>query len=178
MSAAPAWIQTLQALLTPVIAFAVGIIAYMQWKTAHEKVMLDLFERRLRVVERVREFQGLMEQKGLRQDMIDLVKFHQVRHDAQFLFGPEVVDYLRKLHETAIDMSSNAASAESDDREERRESISNAMSKLKVIIRMSAELTDLCAPYLQMDQKRILTPMQWFRKRNHERLSYADEHQQ
>jgi hypothetical protein len=45
----PLELQILTALLTPVIAVAVGYVAYQQWRTAREKLVLDLFKDRLAV---------------------------------------------------------------------------------------------------------------------------------
>lgn len=39
-------VETLAALLTPTIGITVAIIAFLQWRTAHQKVLLDLFDRR------------------------------------------------------------------------------------------------------------------------------------
>jgi hypothetical protein len=46
---------TLQALLTPVVAIAVGVIAFAQWWTARNRLKLDLFDRRWAVYVAVRE---------------------------------------------------------------------------------------------------------------------------
>ena len=43
----PLWIQILSALLTPVIGVATIFIARQQWRTAHSKYRLYLFEKRL-----------------------------------------------------------------------------------------------------------------------------------
>lgn len=44
----------------------------------------------------------LLFQKAMRQDADDIVAFHQVRHEAEFLFGDDVSAYLKKLHETVL----------------------------------------------------------------------------
>jgi hypothetical protein len=41
----PYWIQVLQALLTPAIAFLAVVIGVFQWRTTQQKVALDLFNR-------------------------------------------------------------------------------------------------------------------------------------
>lgn len=45
----PSWISVMSALLTPVIAIAVGYIAWRQWRTAQNRLKLDLFDRRLAI---------------------------------------------------------------------------------------------------------------------------------
>jgi hypothetical protein len=45
----PAWVAISSALLTPLIAIIVVLIAYRQWKTAHNRLKLDLFDKRLAI---------------------------------------------------------------------------------------------------------------------------------
>jgi hypothetical protein len=45
----PEWITILSALLTPGITILAGFIGYRQWRTAQDKLRLDLFERRLAI---------------------------------------------------------------------------------------------------------------------------------
>jgi hypothetical protein len=43
----PNWIQYLQALATPAVALLAIVIALLQWRTAHQRAVLDLFDRRM-----------------------------------------------------------------------------------------------------------------------------------
>jgi len=43
----PTWIQYLQALSTPAIALLAVTIGVLQWRTAHQRAVLDLFDRRM-----------------------------------------------------------------------------------------------------------------------------------
>jgi hypothetical protein len=47
MSNVPIWIQYLQALSTPAIALLAATIGVLQWRTAHQRAVLDLFDRRM-----------------------------------------------------------------------------------------------------------------------------------
>lgn len=174
----PTWIQILQASLTPAIATAVGVIAFMQWRTAHQKVMLDLFDRRWAVYKDVEAFLSLMISKGVRQDIKDLGAFHRVRTQAQFLFGADVHDLLARVHLAAINMSTYAAQFEHlDVGPERTAHVSAAHDEMKSLLQMSQNIEAVFADYMRMDQKRVRTPMEYIRDRNHQRLSYADEKQ-
>ncbi|WEZ83511.1 hypothetical protein P6U16_01245 [Rhizobium sp. 32-5/1] len=176
MSSIPGWIVILQALLTPAIAIAVGVIGFLQWRTAHQKVVLDLFDRRMKVVNGVRDFQGLVFRGGVKQELADVARFHQVRHEAEFLFGSDVVNYLKGLHDTVIEMSTATAALDTlDDPQTRSEYVKASLAKLKKVVAMSSEFTALCAPYMRMDQKRVRTPTEWLQYRNDLRNSYADK---
>jgi hypothetical protein len=41
------WVQLLQALAVPAIAMLAAVIGFCQWRTAHMKVVIDLFARRM-----------------------------------------------------------------------------------------------------------------------------------
>jgi hypothetical protein len=43
----PHWTTYLLAMLTPLIAMIVAFIAFRQWRTAQNRLKLDLFDRRL-----------------------------------------------------------------------------------------------------------------------------------
>ena len=79
-------------LVTAFIAAIVAIIAFLQWKTAREKVLLDLFDKRFAVYDELRSvigrfLTGDIDQKGL-------FEFKTASSRAQFLFGPEVTSFL------------------------------------------------------------------------------------
>ena len=42
MSQLPIWMQYLTAISTPIIALMVAAIAFAQWRTAHQRMILDL----------------------------------------------------------------------------------------------------------------------------------------
>ncbi|KRB61385.1 hypothetical protein ASE04_21200 [Rhizobium sp. Root708] len=167
----PAWIQVFQALLTPVVAVAVAVIAFLQWRTAHQKVVLDLFEKRLSVFTQARE--------AVHRVMIDGKADHVAHREilealdgSTFIFGSDVREYLHELANTFALLNAKNAEMEIDARAapERRA----AFDKIIAFYRRAPELL---SPYMRMDQKRVRTPREWFEDRNRIRLSYADEKQ-
>jgi hypothetical protein len=48
----PLWVLYLQALSTPAIALLASVIGFFQWRTAHQRAVLDLFEKRCRPMTR------------------------------------------------------------------------------------------------------------------------------
>jgi hypothetical protein len=50
----PRWVEVLSALLAPAIALLAAVIAWAQWRTARDRVKLDLFDRRMAAYERLR----------------------------------------------------------------------------------------------------------------------------
>ena len=51
MTQLPVWAAWLQLAATALIAAFAGFIGYRQWRTSHERIVLDLFERRMTVYE-------------------------------------------------------------------------------------------------------------------------------
>jgi hypothetical protein len=90
------WTTYLAALLTPTVA-ALGIfIAYRQWRTAQNKLKLDLFERRLAVYEAARGFISSVMTSGKTTQDREFEYLTGIR-GAKWLFGDEVVQYLDKV---------------------------------------------------------------------------------
>lgn len=108
MTYVPDWpliAEILKAGLPPVIALGVAWIAYQQWKTAKDKLALDLFERRLANYRAwstalAAKFQEIMNSTdldgriaSLRSDLI----FLQHTSEARFLFGEETYSLIHRL---------------------------------------------------------------------------------
>jgi hypothetical protein len=92
----PARERRMIAIVTVIIASFVAVIAGLQWWTAQEKVLLDLFDRRFAVYEELRAVLG-----GLR-DQDAYLRFKMASSRAQFLFGPEIKTFLDKIAEDLI----------------------------------------------------------------------------
>ena len=89
------WTAYLTALMTPVVAVGAILIAYRQWRTAQNKLKLDLFDRRLAVYHQVKQFV----RDTLRRDKTNDWDFTFLRETqtAKWLFGPEVDAFLETV---------------------------------------------------------------------------------
>jgi len=180
VNAVPAWIQVLQALLTPAIAIAVGVVAFMNWRTAHQKVMLDLFDRRVRIYEATIDaalgYINVVEDMNGSKALSVLKKAHT---EARFLFGDEIAETIDQISRNIFEHrrlnrrseSRNVGDEERDGLLERASEVEDEISQIM------ARWTDLVLPYLKMDQRRVQTPTEWLTERNKIRLSFADEKQ-
>lgn len=182
MSDVPLWIQTLQALATPVVGVGVAVVAYMQWRTAHQKIILDLFDRRMslydEVVNSVTDYFGGPENTAVYTDTIQ--RLYHVRSKARFLFGSEVEDLVNNIRG---DITKHSKLTEK--REKRKPLLPSArdamdyefQAVLARLIDTSDRMTEACLPYLQLDQKATPTLKAWIADKNRRRLNYADEKQ-
>jgi hypothetical protein len=89
----PHWTQYLAALLTPTVAVFGLWIGYRQWRTAQNKLKLDLFERRLAIYDGVRSFISSVMTTGKTTQSYEMEFLAAIR-GAKWLFGPEVVEYI------------------------------------------------------------------------------------
>lgn len=95
MNCDPNWTNYLSALLTPTIAVLASVIAYRQWRTAQNKLKLDLFDRRFSVYEASRDLLASIVTSGKAKDE-EVFKFLIATREAKWLLNAEVANYLEK----------------------------------------------------------------------------------
>lgn len=92
------------ALLTPVIAFLAAYIAWRQWKTAQNRLKLDLFERRFSVYDATKGLIASIMQTGKATDE-NMFKFLAATKEAKWLFDDQIASYLdEKVWEKTVDL--------------------------------------------------------------------------
>jgi len=154
MEHVPLWIQVAQALATPAIAALAVIIGLGQWRTARQRVVLDLFDKRWAVLIDLRSTIAEVLREG-RVNMGQSFEFARAMDRASFLFGPEVVQYLKSIH-AALGRHYVAASsltAEQGDSPKRDKMIDQEYDAMTEISQFFARMEDLVAPYMRMHQR-------------------------
>jgi hypothetical protein len=86
----------MQGWITVIIAALALFIAYFQWVTAHQRIVLDLFEKRLRLFNSI-ELVIAQVLRDAETSPETLRTFLQAEADARFLFGDDVQEELRLL---------------------------------------------------------------------------------
>jgi hypothetical protein len=85
----PLCVQYLTAFSTPIIALIVAMIALAQWRTAHQRMVIDLFERRMNLIDELsRIVSAILFEGALRREDAD--GFLRATRGDKFLFGSEV----------------------------------------------------------------------------------------
>ena len=97
----PVLVQYLQALTVPTIA-AFGIyIAWRQWLTAHDKLKLDLFDRRLEAYRGLRNAVAPVNGSGkVRNEDFDA--FAQAMYDMHFLFSKAMEREVEEIYQAML----------------------------------------------------------------------------
>jgi hypothetical protein len=88
--------RKMQGLITILIAAIALLIGYFQWITAHQRVVVDLFEKRLRLFNSIELAIGQVV-RDAETSPETLQTFLQAEADARFLFGLDVLKELRSL---------------------------------------------------------------------------------
>src|SRR5262245_24810141 len=88
--------MAIQAWLTVIIAAIALLIAYFQWITAHQRIVLDLFEKRTQLFNSIELVIGQVLTDGETSNDT-LQAFLQAEADARFLFGDDVLRELVSL---------------------------------------------------------------------------------
>src|SRR3979409_142195 len=88
-----------------VVAAIAALIAYLQWVTAHQRVVVDLFDRRRKAFESVEDALRPVFREG-EVSTEALWKFFAAKFECRFLFGQDVNDYLDSLHKDFAWLSS------------------------------------------------------------------------
>src|SRR5262245_42521569 len=97
MSQLPLCVQYLTAFSTPVLALLVAMIAFAQWRTARQRMILDLFQRRIDLIDLVlRTATSIVTVGDLRNEDAD--EFWRATRGDEFLFGPEVTSFLTQTY--------------------------------------------------------------------------------
>lgn len=138
--------------LTALIALIVAFISALQWITARQKVVLDLFDKRFAVYDELREVVDGHGQSGL--TMEALAKFTRAANRAQFLFGLEVASFLEEIR---IDLNFFFVVDNGNDTARQRVE-DEYVSRRNHLIRFSRDFDALVAPYMKHTQKRFPIP--------------------
>lgn len=100
--------EFLKAAVPSMVAVFVAYIAWQQWRTAQDKLAIDLFDRRLSAlgeiqksymatVDAIRANFQVIDNPLLHQDRISISAFNAAIWNARWLFGEAVADKLRRL---------------------------------------------------------------------------------
>lgn len=89
------WTTYLSPLLVPIIAIFGAFIAYRQWRTAQNKLKLDLFNRRWIIYEAVQKYLSSLMVSGKTTPEMEF-EFLTGKRGAQWLFDEKVTLYLDK----------------------------------------------------------------------------------
>jgi hypothetical protein len=147
--------------VTAFIAAVVAVIAILQWNTAREKVLLDLFDKRFAVYDELRSIVG---RDGI--DQTAIFDFKRAASRAQFLFGSEVQTFLKEREADLIREMIERTVQPRPSSEDQREAVDAAkLARLDHLSNFSKDFDEKVAPYMNHHQKALTDQLrQWWRR--------------
>lgn len=172
------WIELMKITPTALIASAVGVISYRQWRTAQDKFMFDLSGRRMKIIERTISLVQKAQHKN-----IDEAAFYEEKNeilrDARYLFEQDFINFLKEnfstIYEGVTYVSINAL--DDFDLENRRDIKRIKRASLNTIIDFQKNLFERSENYVHFHHKATTSFKGWLKEANKKRLSYGDHYQ-
>lgn len=144
------WTAYVTALTLPVLALFGAVIAYRQWRTAQNKLKLDLFDKRMLVYQAVRDTLGHIGSKGKISNEQQVAYLTGIQA-AKWLFGRELDTYLSEtLWHKIVDLELHQTIGYDAPRgdPERSKHIKLKAETLKWLIAQYSVLDEKCAKYM------------------------------
>ncbi len=121
-------------------------------RSAQQKLILDLFDKRWNIVTELREaVADVMTTGAVSLDASQ--KFHLAANRASFLFGPEVTTYLATIQSSLLKHKTAESFRDSDNDDTRGKAADVMFKEFEVIQDFYASFDPLIAPYMQMHDR-------------------------
>jgi hypothetical protein len=147
-------------LVTAFIAAIVAVIAFLQWQTAREKVLLDLFDKRFAVYDELRAVVGRRHTTGI--DQTAIFDFKRAASRAQFLFSSEVQTFLKEREADLIREMIERTVQPRPSPEDQREAVDAAnLARLDHLSYFSRDFDEKVALYMNHHQKALRLRQSW-----------------
>ena len=144
---------TAQWTIAAITAIFVAAVAFLQWRTAQQKAVLDLFDRRHAIYEIVRKAVGTVASNSTAFDQAREVEYMQAMEDAYFFFGDDVEKYLRQLWKDIVDVQTALMELQATlDNDTRRKILEKRNAAMTRIMRFQTDGVPLFARYMRFSQ--------------------------
>ena len=149
----PEWVSYLQALTAPAIGLLALVIAWGQWRVAKNRMVLDLFDKRMTAYDELRDILGHVVAAG-KATADDTYNFGRAKQRAKFLFDKEVITYLDGLHEHLIELEILESELKGlSEEKERIANVAKQRASKKALVGFYTEFDRLVSSYLHMRAK-------------------------
>jgi hypothetical protein len=151
--------EVLKALAVPAIGLLAAVIGYFQWRTAQQKVVLDLFDRRIATYTALREVVGMVTGSSNAATPDNSFKFLEALDRAEFLFGSEVIEHLKKIREAIHDIHDTVTERKDlQPGPELSANVAKERNAREVVGSFYTTFQALVRPYIQMHQRSSWSP--------------------
>lgn len=148
----PVWVQVLNALSVPFIAALAAVIGLAQWRTAQQRAVLDVFDKRWEIYTRLREVVSEVVSHGTVGNETS-TRFIRAADGVHFLFGGEVIDYVNKIYNAMLEHHVAEAQMAATDSPNRQAAIESKYRHFKTICDFYSEFPKVAGKYMRMHQR-------------------------
>jgi hypothetical protein len=127
-------------------------IAERNWKTSNEKIVLDLFDKRLSIFEEIRSIVGEVIREGTAPDEL-LFRYYKAIDRVPYFFGEEVQKYVEQIRLHIIDLNLANTMMKNQSDPDRPQWIKRRKSEFLAVTNFYRESGPLFAPYMKAHQK-------------------------
>lgn len=143
---------TFAASATLVVGLMVATIAYRQWRTAHQKLVLDLFEKRLEVYTDIEEAAAAFEGSS-GEDASAFLRAREAFRKAKFLFGADAFGEVHVFYKALLEFERIPREVTLFDPDKRDMLLKKNARVLESVRNFRLRMPDIFEPYLRMAQK-------------------------
>jgi hypothetical protein len=134
------------------VAETQATVAERNWETANEKIVLELFERRIAIFEGIRKVVSDVLRTAKPTD-VDFFEYVSAIDKAPYFFGPEVMDYLETVRILIIELQLDATVIRNHLDPDRPERIRGHVTRMTELSKFYEVSKGLFGPYIQAHQK-------------------------
>ncbi|MBR0974098.1 hypothetical protein [Bradyrhizobium japonicum] len=127
-------------------------VAKRNWRTQNERVVLELFERRIAIFEGIRAVVSETLRTGQPNDEV-YFKYVAAIDKVPYYFGPEVEEYIEKVRLLIIDLQLDASTIADDRNPDRNDRIRGRTRRMQELSEFYATAKTLFGPYIKAHQK-------------------------
>jgi hypothetical protein len=141
--------------MAPTIALIAVVIAFFQWRTANQRIIMDLFDRRMKFIDGINDVVQLALSIPDHFTTSHAIGFYRQISDTEFLFGDEVVLAFSRLDAALTQLAEASAEMHdqlpSDERKALQKKQRTAIDQIRDF--RTKEWRRLLLPYLRMKQR-------------------------
>jgi hypothetical protein len=144
----------------PIIGAIAALVAYLQWVTAHQRVVVDLFDKRLAAFNAIRDsVVPVMREAAISQR--EFFDFVRAEDRCRFLFGADVLKFLVEMRNDLAWLASYSdAVIDSRPTDQRSKLIDKKSDILIRVSEFDKTAIPLFARYMKLDQRmRYFSPL-------------------
>lgn len=146
--------MSITVILTIWISIIISIVTYQQYRLAHSKLKLDLYEKRFSVFQGVREFLSIFVAKA-NFEMMEFYAFRAKTAEADFLFDDKVVKFIKQVDKEALDFHTKKAVLEGVPvGEARTKLVEDEINSLRQLTDRITELKEVFRDYFEFSKLR------------------------